>query len=139
MFSNDNTRTYTAGGNVLPMSVVKRDTANDFKCTQAGAGDDPLGIVSDWTRNAPFSPLDDGYNAIAGENVKVFMPGARGVKAKLHADSGSVTPGTKLMPGSGGLLTPVTANNDKFIAIANTAGTGGKIIEVDVVYGFYGA
>jgi hypothetical protein len=132
-------RTYEATAAVLPMSIVKRSTTADYKCTQAGSGDTPLGITADWTRYAPWSALDDGNNAAATENVKVFLPGQKGCKLRLNASSGSVTPGTLLMPASDGLATPVTANNDKYIAQANCAGSGGDVIDVDVIFGFYGA
>ncbi len=127
--------TYQAGGNILPMSVVKRDTANDRQVLQAGAGDTPLGIAADWTRYPPWSAIDDTLNSISGENVKVFLPGHKGCKAILDTGSGAVTPGTLLKPAASGYLTPVTTDKDAYIAQATVAGVGNGIVDVDVMFG----
>ncbi len=126
-----------ASGNILPMSVIKFDTANDGRVLQAGAGDVPCGIAEAWTRNPPYPGLDDGFNAIAGEDVTYFMPGYNhGCKAQIDVNAGTITPGTLLKPASTGYLTPVTADKDVYIAKARyNVPSGGGITEVDVIFG----
>jgi hypothetical protein len=69
-----------ANGNIAPSRFVKLDTSADGKVLQCGASATimPYGISGPGTRNPPYSSLDDGYHAIAGENCLIYgTPGER--------------------------------------------------------------
>lgn len=119
-----------AGGNIAPMRFVKPSTLADNKCLQCGAGEMPIGISQRGTRNTPYSSLDDGYAAIAGESLQIYGPTelamlelggtvAAGDLLKSDADGKGVTAGAGTMYG----------------ARASQAGTSGKLIEVYVMFG----
>lgn len=64
-----------AAGNILPSSIVIIDTAlganQVLQATSATAG--PLyGVAQAGTHNTPLAGLDDGFAAVAGDNVTVF-------------------------------------------------------------------
>lgn len=67
MSENAITINMIAGGNVLPKTFVKGDTSNSLTCLQAGAGDVPIGVTGNWTRYAPGTASDDGFQAVATE------------------------------------------------------------------------
>lgn len=63
---------WTAGGNITPMRFVKADGTTKRTCVQVSATTDiPIGISGQYVRNVPYSTLNDGYHAIAGEPVQV--------------------------------------------------------------------
>ena len=63
-----------ANGNIAPCRAVKLDsTTAGGKVLQCGAGDKAFGISQPESRNPPYSTLDDGYCAIAGENLKACV------------------------------------------------------------------
>lgn len=126
---------YVAAGNIYPSRAVKDDTAVG-KVTQAGAGEIAIGIAYQGTRNTPYSSLDDGYVAIAGENVRVYEIGE-----ECYAESGAaISNGAFLKPSTDGVLIAVASNNDYYIAKAKQAATAsGQLIKVVVEKGYYGA
>ncbi len=120
-----------ASGNISPSRFLILTTSADGKVTQAGAGEKVYGISGPWTRNTPYSSLEDGYHAIAGENVLVY---GIGEKCMLEL-GGTVSPGDRLKSDSNGKAVATTTNLDEFGAVAMMAGTSGKLIEVEVVLG----
>jgi hypothetical protein len=71
---------YMANGNIPPCRFVKFDLtagqAYNGRVLQATAlADKVVGISQEGTRRVPYGGLNDGYAAIAGENIKVFQPG----------------------------------------------------------------
>lgn len=63
-----------ANGDIYPCRFVKTDTTASGCVIQATAGDKTFGISQKDTRYAPFSAIDDGKAAIAGEMVGVSGP-----------------------------------------------------------------
>lgn len=125
-------RSAVANGNIAPWVAVMLDTTVDNMLIQATAGAQAIGIAQKGTRNAPWSSLDDGYCAIAGEVFQYWGDGEENVPAQL---GGTVTTERRLKVTTGGKLTPITADGDFFIAIARVTGVADEIIRVDVVRG----
>ena len=126
---------FVADGNITPSRFVKPSTASN-KVVIAGAGDATVGIAQEGTRNTPYASLDDGYAAIAGENVRVYID-----NEVCYLESGAaITFGALLKSDSVGRGTPVTANNDFYGAQALQAAAGaGELIKAKVIRGYYGA
>ena len=118
-----------ASGNIAPSRFVKLDTTGDNLVAQAGSGEKCYGICQPDTRRTPYSTLDDGYAAIAGEDVKVFSVG----EVCLLELVATVSPGDRLKSDTNGKGTPVGSNNDEYGAIALVAGVSGQLIMVQVV------
>lgn len=119
-----------SGGNIAPMRFVKPSAAADNTCLQCGAGEMPIGVSQRGTRNTPYSTLDDGFAAIAGESLEVCRPGDRA----LLELGGTVAAGDHLKSDADGKGLTASAG-DKYGARASQAGTSGKIIEVYVFPG----
>ena len=119
-----------AGGNISPHRFVKPSTTADHTVLQAGAGEKVVGISQRGTRNVPYSSLDDGYAAIAGESLRVYSTG----ETCLVECGGTVTPGDRLKADSNGKAV-VASSGDEYGAIAGQAGTSGKLVEVYVDLG----
>lgn len=126
---------FVANGNLYPSRFVKPDTAVG-KVTQAGAGEVTCGVTQQGTRNTPYSSLDDGYCAIAGENVRVYQVGE-----ECYLESGAaITVGALLKPSTNGVAIAVAANNDWYGARARqTCAAAGVLIRCVVEEGYYGA
>lgn len=118
-----------ANGNIPPARFVKLDSSGDNLVLVATAGDKCYGICQPDVRRTPYSSLDDGYAAIAGEDVKVFGIG----ETCLLELVASVSPGDRLKSDATGKGTPVTANNDEYGAIALVAGVSGQLVMVQVI------
>lgn len=118
-----------ASGNIAPSRFVKDDTAADGKVAVCGAGDKIRGVSQAGTRRAPYSSLDDGYAAIAGEEVGVF-----GATELCYLElGGTVANGDRLKASTLGVGVATTTNLDEWGAIAQSAGTSGQLIQVLVV------
>lgn len=117
-----------ATGNVSPCRFIKLATTADGQATQCGAGDQIFGISGPSTRQAPYPGLDDGYHAIAGENIAVREYPERDVLLEL---SGTVSPGDRLKADTNGTGIVTTSANDEIGAIAKAAGVSGDRIPVD--------
>ncbi len=127
--------TGVAAGNITAMSFLVRATTADAKFSLAsGTGTPIAGISGIGTRYPPYSSLDDGYIAIAGENFPVISPPQKEAALRL---GGTVTAGDLLTSdGSGfGITTTTTA---QFIgAQALESGVSGQIITVKPMWGPY--
>lgn len=115
-----------AGGNINPASFVKLSTTADGVVLQSGDGEVVYGIAQPGTRRTPYSSLDDGYAAIAGEDVQVF-----GVGEECYLRlGGTVTRGDRIDPDSSGYGTTVTADQANYGAIALQSGVSGDLVKV---------
>lgn len=120
-------RSMKASGNISPSRFVKLTTTADGEVTQAGAGEQIYGISQKTTRRTPYGALDDGYAAIAGENVGVH---GIGEECLLEA-GGTVAPGDRLKSDASGKGVATTTNLDEWGAICLQAGTAGKLVRVE--------
>jgi hypothetical protein len=117
-----------ANGNIAPSRFVKLDTSADNKVLQAGAGGIVFGVSQAGTRRTPYNGLDDGYAAIAGEDLEVFGQS----EVCLLELGGTVSPGDRLKSDADGKGVATTTNLDEYGAIARVAGTSGQLIPVEV-------
>jgi len=124
-------RSAVANGNITPLTPVMIDTTIDNRLKAATSGALCIGIAGKGTRYAPWSTLNDTYLAIAGEVFEYYGEGEDNVPAKLN---GTVTAGDRLKA-DGTALIAVTADGDKYIAIARMSGVQNDIIPVLVTVG----
>lgn len=118
-----------ANGNIAPSRFVKVDTSGDELVAQAGAGEDIFGISQAGTRRVPYGALDDGYAAIAGEDLEVFSIG----EVCLLELGGTVTAGARLKADSNGKGVTASSDADYYGAIAEVSGIAGDLIQVKVM------
>lgn len=123
--------TKVATGNITMSRFVKLSTTLDGKCTQAGTGEKIFGISQQGSRNTPYGALDDGFAAIAGENVQIYGPGDDGAVLEL---GGTVAAFDRLKSDTNGKGVVTVTNLDEYGAIALVAGTSGQLIPVQPVY-----
>lgn len=121
-----------ADGNVKPGRFVKRGTVAGH-VAQAGAGERTCGISHTNVRNAAVPGWDDGYHAIAGEQVAI---NGNTVENAPLISGGVITPGAYLKSDSDGRGVVATTDKDEYGAIARTGATAAnQLISVDVVQG----
>ena len=123
----------TAGGNITPSRVLVSSTTVANRVIQAtNATVQPVGVSQRGTRNTPYASgtatLDDGFAAIAGENLTVFSDGDT---CALEL-GGTVAIGDKLMSDTSGRGITATTTNWT-VGIASKAGVLGDIIEIQVL------
>jgi len=130
-----------ANGNILPSTCVNLTSTADGKvdqCTSAtNTNPAPFGISQKATRFAPFPGLDDGYCAIAGENLLIYTFPDKEVYANIGV--GGCTPRSFLKPGTNGTLvisTGAASPGEWVIAIARGTGNAGDLVPVDMVAPF---
>jgi hypothetical protein len=124
-----------ANGTIAPARFVKQDTTTNNAFLQAGSGDKVVGISQKGTRRTPYSGLDDGNAAIAGEPLHVFGPPET---APLEL-GGTVAAGDLLKPDTNGKGITAGSDGDFYGALSPQAGGSGDIIEVQVMLGMRGA
>lgn len=117
---------FTANGNIPPSRFVKMDSSGDRLVLLADAGAKIIGISQAGKRRAPYSTLDDGYAAIATEDLEVFQDD----EEPWLEIAATVAYGDRLKSDANGKGTPVTANNDEWGAVAQQAGVSGQLIRV---------
>lgn len=129
--SNFSSIGFLAGDTIAPATFVKQDTTADLQVLQAGAGTNPLGISTPSMRDAPLSGNNASIAATVGQPIAVFGPG----NITLLSVSGSVTPGDRLKPSTGGvgITTLATGGADFYGAVALESGTTGAQIKVYTV------
>lgn len=121
---------YAAGGNILPARFVMHSTAADWTVLEATSGALTCGVSPRSTHTAPLSGLDDGYAAVSGESVRIFVEGeVCGLEL-----GGTVTAGERLKATTNGKGIAATAGAT-YGAVALQAGVSGEIIEVRVENG----
>lgn len=134
-----------AGGNIPPARFVTATTPNRTVIVSLSAAI-PFGISKLATHNVPGTiggvAIDDGFLAIAGMPVGVFVQGDSedGHDIWLELD-GTVAYGDFLKPGSNndGKGITASADGDWYGARALAPGVAGQIIKVQVMIGCRGA
>ncbi len=122
--------TKVANGNVAPSRFVKLDTTTEGRVLQATAGDKIYGISQQGTRNTPYGALDDGFAAIAGENLNIYGPPEKDVLLEL---GGTVTRGDSLKSDANGKGVTTTSTGDWIGAIALDSGATGDLIPIQTI------
>lgn len=124
--------TKVANGNISPSRFVKQDTTTGVKdrVLQCGAGDRVYGISGPGVRNAPWSELDDGYHAIAGENCFIYGFPEKDVLLEL---GGTVVAGDLLKADADGKGVVTTTSGQEVGARAEMAGASGDLIRVTCI------
>lgn len=122
--------TGVAAGNITPSSFLIQTTSADNKVQIAAAATSPIvGISGPGTRNPPYSSLDDGYHAIAGENVQILRPPLKEAALRL---GGTVTAGDLLTSDGSGY--GITATTGQYVgARAIQSGVSGQIVTVQPI------
>lgn len=120
---------FKAGGNISPARFVKPDTTTDEQVLQCGAGDRIIGVSQAGTHRTPYSTLDDGYAAVATEEIEVF---GIGEQPWLEL-GGTVAVGDRLKADANGKGVATTTDLDEWGAIALQAGIVGQLARVQVV------
>lgn len=119
-----------ANGNIAPARFVKIDTTADGKVLQCGAGDQVYGVSQPGTRRTPYGSLDDGFAAIAGENLQIYGLGEKEIMLEL---GGAVTRGDRLKADANGKGVTTTSANDEVGAVAMASGASGDLVPVEVI------
>lgn len=127
-----------ANGSISPSRFVSLDTTNNGQVIQTVGGSNSTvgvaiyGISQAGTREPPYGALDDGYAAIAGENLMIYGPGSdKDVFLELGA---TVSPGDTLCADSSGRGVKVTADVTWVGAIAQQGGILGQLIKVQPIF-----
>lgn len=120
---------YVANGNIAPSRFVKLDTTAVGKVLQSGAGEKTYGISQEGTRNPPYPSLDDGYAAIAGENLNVYTEPQ---ECWLQIGSGGCTVDDWLKADADGKGVTTTTETDNAGAVALETGLENQLIRVRV-------
>lgn len=120
---------FVAGGNITPSRFVAQNTSYDSTVDNASvAGQRCLGVSQVGTRKAPGTGADDGYAAIAGEPVQVFLPGD---VAPIMCGSGGVTRGQLIKTDANGkaVAASITGQSLQWVhAQALESGADGEIV-----------
>jgi len=124
--------TGVATGNVSPCRFVKIATSANGSITQANATDLIIGVSGPSTRNAPYPGLDDGYHAVAGESVNVFVAGQH----TLIELAATLTPGALVKSNASSQAIASTTAGDIYGGILLEGGTSGKLVRMLVMPGF---
>lgn len=118
---------FVAGGNITPSRIVKISTAADNTVLISASATSPnIGIAQQGTRRAPGTGDDDGYAAIAGENIQVFS-GSCMAPVEI---GGTVTRGDALTSDSAGRAIATTTEGDVIIGWATESGVVYDLIQV---------
>lgn len=129
---------FLAGGNIPPSRFVSLSTTLDRTLVLSASGDLPVGISQLGTHLVPALGIDDGYAAVAGENVRVYTQDDEEAWLEL---SGTVAPGDLIKPDLSGNGTGIksSADGDNYGARAYTNGVSGQIVKVKPLTGQRGA
>jgi hypothetical protein len=119
-----------ANGNISCSVFVKLDATagNDGKVLQASTGDQTFGISQTGSRRLPLSGWDDGFAAVAGENLRVYC-NPEDMYAWLVV-AGTTAPGDKLKSDSSGFGVVTTTANDNIGAEAEENATALQLCKV---------
>ncbi|AWM38713.1 hypothetical protein GobsT_30960 [Gemmata obscuriglobus] len=117
-----------AGGNILPARFVKRTgVSGEAVVTQCGANESPWGIGPKGTRRMALTGWDDGFAAVAGDDVNVFGPGDDVAPLEL---GGTVAVGDYIKSDSVGRGVSASTDKDRVGAQALEPGVAGQLIRV---------
>lgn len=115
-----------AGGNVAPAVFVKLDSTQGRAVT-CGANGDIFGISSPASRRLALSGWDDGYAAIAGENLNIIGPGDDEALLTL---GGTVAYGAYIKSDASGFGVTASTDKDHVGAQCLQAGVSGDLVRV---------
>lgn len=110
---------FVSVGSILPSRFVKLASGLTGGVAQAGAGDAPIGVSQQGTRNPSYPGLQDGYAATSGENIRVYMAQE---ECMIEVDA-AYNPGVLLKPGTDGIATQASASGNIYGAILLDAST----------------
>lgn len=119
---------FKANGNITPSRFCRLDTSADGKVVQSGAGEKCYGVSQEGTRNPPYGALDDGYRAIADENIMLYTENDI---CWLEA-GGTWAVGDRLKADASGKGVATTTENDEIGALALEAASSGGLGKVRV-------
>lgn len=117
-----------ATGNISPSRFIKLGSS-EGTVTQCGSAEKMFGISQEGTRRAPYTGLDDGFNAVAGETVRVYEEGEI---CWLEA-GGTIAVDDRLISDSDGKGTASTSDNAWIGAVALQSGVSGQLLKVRVL------
>lgn len=121
-----------ANGNIAPCRFVNLDSSTaGGKVLEADADEKIFGISQPESRMPPYTGLDDGYCAIAGENLKVYTFPDKEVY--LEIGSGGCSAGDSLKSDADGKGVVTTTDNDQVGAVAKQSGSAGDLVPVDLL------
>lgn len=125
--------TKVANGNIRPMRFVKQDTTSGVKdrVLEGSAGARIYGISGAGVRNAPWSEIDDGYAAIAGENLQIW--GFPEKDVLLELGTGGAAVGDLLKSDSDGTGIVTTTSGQEVGARCEQAGSAGDFVRVTLI------
>lgn len=132
---------YVANDNMVPCKIAKLDTSagNLGKVLMAGSGDVPLGVVQAQGDQCPLNGLQNGYAAVAGENVGVWDQSDPPGNPYVTVDA-AYPQGTLIKPGSGGIGTIASADGDYYIArLVQASLAANDTVECQIQFGMRGA
>ena len=119
--------TLKATGNITPSRIVKLVSGTDHGVAISASATSPnIGVAQQGTRRAPGTGDDDGYAAIAGENIGVYSAGS-GVGLVELAGTSAV--GDALTSDANGRAVTTTTEGDFIIGWALEAGTANDLAE----------
>ncbi len=110
---------FVATGNITQSRFVKLDSGVTGHVAQAGAGDSPIGVSVQGTRNPSYPGLQDGFAAVSGENIRVYLSNE---ECMIEVDA-AYNPGQLLKPSTGGIATASNADGEIYGAILLDAAT----------------
>ncbi len=119
------TPNFKAGGNIAPMTVVKMSTVADETVLAAGAAPaGTIGVSQRATRNPPGTASDDGFAAIAGENIQIHGIG----EVAWVLTNGAITAGDHVKSDTNSqVITATTGNVCVGYALQAASGAGIQI------------
>ncbi len=122
-----------AGGNINPSRFVTQSTTSDRVCTLSASGDKPIGISNPGSHLTPLLSFDDGFAAIAGEDLFVYDKDDSEAWLEL---GGTVTAGDFLKPDGSNTGKGITATTGNFYgARALVSGVNGQVVKVQPAFG----
>lgn len=121
-----------ANGNIKPYRFVKQDTTavgRVLQCT--GNTDSIFGVSQEGTHLLPGDlGIDDGFAAVAGENLNVYGPPAKDI---ILCIGGTVTQGDRLTSEADGRGVSTTTTGQEWGAVALMSGVSGDLIRAQLV------
>jgi hypothetical protein len=116
----------TSGGNINPSRIVKISTAADNTVLISASATSPnIGVAQQGTRRAPGTGDDDGYAAIATENIGIYSAGSGSAPVEV---GGTVTRGDFLTSDSAGKAIATTTEGDVGIGWGLQSGVAADIL-----------
>lgn len=117
-----------SGGNIAPSRfVVRTASGSEAIVNQAGANVLTWGISQPSTRRVPFDTYDDGYAAVAGDQLNIIGDGDDEALLEI---AGTITAGQPIKSDANGKGVVANTDKDKVGAIAKESGVSGQLIRV---------